>query len=112
MRKSKFSDEALHLAVLEMSKGLIDAKVGRGLYKKRLALAGRGKRGSARTILATNTKDRWFFLFGFQKNERENMTQEELEALQQLSSEFLGYSDSELNFAIHKGKLLEVCYDH
>ena len=75
-------------------------------------MAGHGKRGSARTILATNTKDRWIFLFGFQKNEREIITEEELEILQQLSSEFLDYSDSQLNYAVHKGKLLEVCYDN
>jgi Uncharacterized protein conserved in bacteria len=41
--------------------------------KKRVPVAGRGKRGGARTIVATNFGDRWFFLFGFEKNERANI---------------------------------------
>jgi len=94
------------------SNGLIDADLGGGLYKKRIALPGRGKRGGARTLLATNKKSRWFFLFGFQKNEREDVTDEEWEVLQELSSGFLSYSDNELNYAIKQGKLLEVLYEH
>ena len=41
---------------------------------KRLALPGRGKRGGARTLVATNKGNRWFFLFGFEKNARANIT--------------------------------------
>ena len=95
-----------------MSNGLIDADLGGGLYKKRIALPGHGKRGGARTLLATNKRNRWFFLFGFQKNEREDITNEEREVLQELSSQFLSYSDNKLNYAVKQGKLLEVLYGY
>ena len=56
-------------AAQEMSHGLIDAQLGRSLVKKRVAINGMGKRGGARTIVATKKEDRWFFVYGFTKNE-------------------------------------------
>jgi hypothetical protein len=61
MRKSELTDEALIQAVTEMHRGLIDADLGCGLVKKRIGIAGRGKRGGVRTLVATNKDDRWFF---------------------------------------------------
>ena len=52
MRKTELTDEALCSAVHEMSQGLIDADLGAGVVKKRVAMAGRGKRGGARTLVA------------------------------------------------------------
>jgi hypothetical protein len=53
-----------------MAAGLIDADLGGSVYKKRVPTPGRGKRGGARIILGSNRGDRWFFLFGFEKNDR------------------------------------------
>ena len=64
MGKTEITDSSLCAAVLEMTQGLIDADLGGGVVKKRVGLAGRGKRGGARTLLATNKSNRWFFLFG------------------------------------------------
>jgi hypothetical protein len=50
-----------------MDQGLIDAESGGGVVKKRIGLAGRGKRGGARTRIATNKGNRWFFVYGFEK---------------------------------------------
>ena len=49
MHKTELTDRALCLAVAEMAKGLFDADLGGGVVKKRVGLAGRGKRGGART---------------------------------------------------------------
>ena len=54
MRKTELTDDALCAAVVEMSQGLIDADLGGGVVKKRVGLAGRGKWGGARTLVATN----------------------------------------------------------
>jgi hypothetical protein len=80
-RKAALIDTLLCQAVEEMVKGLIDADLGGGVFKKRIALPGKGKSGSVRTLLATNRHDRWFFVFGFEKNDRGNITTKELEAL-------------------------------
>src|SRR5262245_51761106 len=86
MRKTDLTQEALCLAISEMENGLIDAELGGGVVKKRVPLPGRGKSGGARTLLATNKGSLWFFVFGFEKNERANISPRELEALKALAA--------------------------
>lgn len=111
LRKTLLTDTALLKAIDEMEQGLVDADLGGNVYKKRVALPGRGKSGSTRTLIATNRQDRWFFMFGFEKNDKENITQAELAYLQEVAQIFLGYSSDELQLAIAKGEFLEVYYD-
>jgi len=58
--------------------------------------------------LATNKNNRWIFVFGFEKNERDNITSKELEALQTLASDLLHLSSKEIIKAIGDGSLVEV----
>lgn len=111
MRRAGISDAALCDAVAEMSQGLVDADLGGGVVKKRVALPGRGKRGGARTLVATNRSDRWFFLFGFAKSERDNVSADELEALQCLSTDLLSLSPGGLDAQVEAGALQEICDD-
>ncbi len=80
-----------------MENGLIDADLGGGVVKKRVALPGRGKRGSTRTLVATNKGNRWFFVFGFEKNDRDNVSAKELEALQAIATDLLELSSTALD---------------
>lgn len=110
MRKTELTDTLLCRAVAEMEAGLVDADLGGGVVKKRVPLPGRGKSGSVRTLLATNKAERWFFVFGFEKNERENITKHELEALQNLASSLLSLSDEDLEDRLEDGSLTEICH--
>lgn len=112
MRKTDLTDSALCGAVAEMAQGLIDADLGGGVVKKRVGLAGRGKRGGARTIVATNKGSRWFFVYGFEKNDRANITEDELGALQDVAHDLLGRSGSQLDNAVEDGAIQEICHDH
>jgi hypothetical protein len=112
MRKSDLTDSALCSAVHEMAAGLIDAELGGDVVKKRVGLPGRGKRGGARTLVATRKANRWFFVFGFEKNERDNITPNELEALQTLASSLLSLDGVQLNTAVEDGTLQEICNDN
>jgi len=112
MRKTELTDAALCEAVREMSQGLIDADLGGGLVKKRVGTAGRGKRGGARTLLATNKNNRWFFVLGFEKNERANIDADELEAMQELAAQLLVRTHEELEIALADGALKEICHEH
>jgi len=109
MRKTDLLDAVLCSAVAEMIAGLIDAVLGGGVVKKRVALPGRGKRGGARTLLATNQDTRWFFILGFAKNERDNVSEAELEVLQAVAADLLVRTDAQLDQAIDGGALLEIC---
>lgn len=92
---------------MEMEKGLADA-LGGHVYKKRVGLPGRGKRGGARTLIAFRRGERAIFLYGYPKNERTNISDRELGALQLLARELLDYSDEDIGKAIPAGELIEV----
>ncbi len=111
MRKTDLSDELLYAAVGEMERGLIDADLGSGVVKKRIAYKGHGKRGDLRILIATNKNDRWFFVFGFDKNERDNINSTELKALQALACDLLDFSETELESEIKNNTLQEIYYD-
>ena len=112
MRKTDLSDEALCSAVVEMAQGLIDADLGGGMVKKRVGVSGRGKRGGARTLVATNKGNRWFFVYGFEKNDRTNIPDDELEALKELAEQLLARTGKQLAEALNDGTLSEICHDH
>lgn len=109
MRKTALADAALCKAAAEMQQGLIDADLGGGVVKKRLPLPGRGKSGGARTLVATNKGDRWFFVFGFEKNERANISPEELCALQAIAADLLKLAANDLDVQVETGALQEIC---
>lgn len=108
-RKTDLTDRALCQAIEEMAAGLIDADLGRGLFKKRVGLPGRGKRGGARTLVATNRGTRWIFVFGFEKNQRANVSGDELETLQELATDLLEQSSKQIEVALRDGSLQEIC---
>jgi hypothetical protein len=112
MRKTELTDSALCVAVQEMGRGLIDADLGGCVIKKRIGLACRGKRGGARTLVATNKGTRWFFVYGFEKNDRANIAGDELEALQDIAQQLLARSGPQLDEAIQDGSLKEICRDY
>lgn len=112
MRKTELSDAALCVAVAEMTSGLIEADLGGGVLKKRVAMPGRGKSSSARTLVATNKGNRWFFVFGFEKNERANIDDKELEALQRLAADLLKLDASQIEAHLASDTLVEICHDH
>jgi len=105
------NDGALGAAVVEMEQGLIDARLGGQVVKKRVALPGRGKRGSTRTLVIFRQGDKAFFIYGFAKNERANITAKELRALKLLAKELLSYSKVALAKASKAGELIEIEVD-
>ncbi|MBI2398033.1 MAG: type II toxin-antitoxin system RelE/ParE family toxin [Xanthomonadales bacterium] len=108
MRRAGVGDPQLRLAIQEMRAGLIDASLGAGLFKKRVAIAGRGKRGGARTIVATRRGHHWFFLYGFEKNERADLDHIELLALRRLAATMLSLEDGPIERLLATGELTEI----
>jgi hypothetical protein len=106
--KEGLDDSSLRNAVDEMEGGLIDADLGGHVVKKRVALTGKGKSGGVRTLLAYKLGNKAFFVYGFAKNARANISVDELKALKHLAKELLGYSDKALNEAVKSGALIEV----
>lgn len=73
-RKERLTDKQLRKAVAELEDGLFDADLGSHVFKKRIAHGNQGKSGAYRTLLAFRSGDKTFFLYGFAKNEKDNIS--------------------------------------
>ena len=107
-RKERLDDAALTAAVEEMRRGLIDANLGGGLLKKRVARRGGGKRGGYRVLVASNQRERWIVMLGFAKNERDNLDDDELDDLKLLARRYLALSEEALLQGLASGELREI----
>ncbi len=111
-RKARITDATLCDAIADATRGLIDADLGGGVIKQRIARPGEGKSGGFRTIILFRIKERAFFVHGFAKNELDNIDDDELAAFKLLAVEMMTYDDTALDKAIANGTLTEVmCND-
>ena len=110
-KKSRISDVALCKAVMNAERGLIDADLGGGVIKQRVAREGEGKSGGFRTMILFKTGTRAFFVHGFAKNKMDNISDNDLVLLRRLAAEMLNYNETELTQAINNSLLIEVTCD-
>jgi hypothetical protein len=106
-RQNGINDAALVDAVQRAVRGLIDADLGGQLIKQRVARPGQGKRGGFRLLVGFGPH-RSIFLFGFAKNERENIEDAELKTLREIAGSFLKTNDEQIARALKDGTLIEV----
>ncbi|MBS0395648.1 MAG: type II toxin-antitoxin system RelE/ParE family toxin [Proteobacteria bacterium] len=108
-RKAGVSDTALCRAVEQLAAGLVDADLGGHVYKQRVPMPGRGKRGGARVIVGSRLGASWFLLFGFEKNERASIDAQEFAAFQRIAAVLLAMDAVALDRALAVGELTEIC---
>ena len=106
-KREAISDESLVVAIETARRGLIDADLGGGLIKQRVARAGQGKRGGFRMLIGFRS-DRAIFLFGFAKNERENIDDKQLTTLREIVASWFAADDKKIAQALKDGLLIEV----
>ena len=102
------ADEALCDAVRRAGRGAVDANLGGGVIKQRLARRGQGRSGGFRVILVFRRGERAVFVHGFAKSDRDNLRRNELGALRSLADEMLGLDGSGLEAMLANGTISEV----
>ncbi|RQW71818.1 type II toxin-antitoxin system RelE/ParE family toxin [Halomonas sp. YLB-10] len=107
-RKQKLDAAALRDAIQRAERGLIDADLGGGVIKQRVARPGQGKSGGYRTIILYRQAHRAFFVYGFAKSQQSNISDEEKVAFKRAAQHILELSEEHLVELIHKGYFLEV----
>ena len=107
-QKQGITDATLQGAVKRAEKGQIDADLGGGVIKQRIAREGAGKRGGFRTIIIFRSTERAFFVYGFAKNERDNIRSYETTALKKLAAYLLNLSEKSVEALIEDGAYIEV----
>lgn len=110
-RGERITDGSLSQAVRRAGQGLIDAELGGGVIKQRVARAGRGRSSGYRVLIAYRAGHRAVFLYGFAKRERDNIEQDELTTLRAIAAAWLAADAKRIDEALKDGALKEVVYD-
>ncbi len=109
-RRLRIKDSSLREAIARAERGLVDADLGGGIIKQRVARTGQGRSGGYRMLIAYRSGDRAVFLYGFAKNERDNITNDELETLIEIGAAWLNAKIDRLEKVIKEGILQETSY--
>lgn len=111
VRKEKISAEVLWDAVERAQQSQIDADLGGGVIKQRIARPGGGKSKGYRSIVLYRKDDKAFFVFGFPKSEQDNIREDEEIQFKKMAKQVLALSDSQLLRLIENGQFKEVVKD-
>ena len=107
-KKARITDADLWKTAQLVNQGLIDADLGGGVVKQRIAPAGSGKSGGSRSIILFRKNDRAVYVYGFQKKDLANIRPNELEAFRELAHVILGYTNAEMAQRVEDGALFNV----
>lgn len=110
-RKEKISDAMLCEAIARAERGQIDADLGSGLIKQRVARLGAGKSGGFRTLVFFRTQKRAVFAFGFAKSDMANLDNADEAYLKKAAKLVLGFTDEQMDAEVVAGCMLEVKCD-
>jgi len=110
-RRERIADARLVEAVRRAESGLVDADLGGGVIKQRVARPGRGRSGGYRVLMAFRPSDRAVFMLGFAKSGRDNVTPDELESLKRAAVLWFASDTVRIETAIAEGVLAEVNYE-
>jgi hypothetical protein len=107
-RREQIANASLLEAIARAERGLIDADLGGGLIKQRVARPGKGRSGGYRTIIAYRRADRAFFVYGFAKSERENIRPDELKTAREIGAVLMATEKDAIDRKIATGELEEI----
>ena len=108
MRRERIADRSLREAITRAERGLVDADLGGGIIKQRVAREGQGRSGGYRMLVAYRAGERAVFLYGFAKRERENIDPDELLTLREIGAAWLTADERDIGQAIAQGLLQEI----
>lgn len=107
-KKEGIEDEALMDAVDRAEKGQIDANLGGGVLKQRIARPGEGKSSGCRSIVFFRQGERSVFMYGFPKRERDNIKADEEKAFKEAAKHVLALTDKQMAALVKNGDFVEV----
>ncbi len=111
VRKEKITDKMLWEAVDRAENGQIDADLGGGVIKQRIARPGEGKSKGYRSIILFRKRQKSFFVYGFSKSDLGNIRKDEEEQFKKMAKYVLALTDAQLKELIINGQFEEVSRD-
>lgn len=87
------------------------ADLGGCIIKQRIGRKGQGRSSGYRVLIAVRLKKRYVFMDGFAKNEKDNISDDELIVLKKYGSAWLNADEKTITLALKMDKLIEVKYE-
>jgi hypothetical protein len=107
-QKEGITDDQLKDIVNDLEKGLWDADLGSGVYKKRVARLGEGKSGGYRTIVFFRSGERTFFQYAYPKSKRDNISEEELSSFKKTAKDLFKLDNVQLKSFVKMGYYIGI----
>ncbi len=107
-KKNDIADNSLNDAINHLESDLSSVNLGSNIFKVRIARKGSGKSGGFRTIVIYKENDRAVFIYGFAKNELDNISSKELEYFKKIGKDLLNLNKHQLETAIKNKALQEI----
>jgi len=98
-KKSKITNKSLLSTIEDIDSGSI-VDLGSGLYKIRVPRPNQGKSGGFRTLIIYKKRGLALFVYGFAKNERDNISSTELSFFKKQARLILNFNQGQINHAI------------
>jgi hypothetical protein len=105
------SDATLVAAIDRANRGLVDADLGGGLIKQRVAREGGGKSGGYRTLVFFRHEEMAIFAFGFATNDKANLSAEELRTYKRAAKIVFALTQAQIDTEVREERLFEVIDD-
>lgn len=109
-KRAGIDDNTLCEAVRRAECGLVDADLGGSIIKQRISKGGQGRSKGHRTLIAYRCHKMAVFLYGFAKNERDNIDNDELASLKEIAAGLFKMNEKEIKHSLAEGHIQEVKY--
>jgi hypothetical protein len=106
--KREIGDAVLVEAIARAEKGQVDADLGGGVIKQRIARPGQGKSGGYRTIILFRRGDRAVFMYGFAKSDRANIDRDEEKQFKDATRHIFRLTAKQIAELVKEGDFVEV----
>jgi hypothetical protein len=106
--KEGIMDSDLRELVNQLEAGQAEADLGGGVYKVRFARLGEGKSGGYRIIVFFQKEERTFYIYGYAKSDRSNVSQKELKRLKKQAGSMFSMSEDQIQAALKEGVVIEI----
>ncbi len=107
-KKVKLTNDDLLGAISDLEDGLSTTDLGNHLFKVRVKRENSGKSSGFRTIIVYQENKKAIFLYGFGKNEKEDIEKPELQYFKKLGSDLLALNSEQLEESIGQKILFDL----
>jgi hypothetical protein len=107
-KKNSIKDDTLIKTITSMTDNLGSVNLGSGLHKVRISRDLEGKSGGFRSIVVLKQNELAIFVYGFAKNEKDNLDKDELKYFKKLAKDLLKIEIKKYKNLMQSGEFIRI----